>query len=222
MRVHIAAIIAERTGLADHALADKTDFAIIWLTEAASFGTIKRVSYAVGHQDLAATYEKVVTMDGNLSNRVIDVAIKLDHYENLPEQELRKLQSLVLKNPFTFSLIRDLVGDHLYLYGCDYPNYADARLRLEHQNNHTPIRAQPRQENLVLSPRPASPHDLRNSPTTEPGPRARGARPWGEHARGSGAGRALECGKRVAGRFSGDCGLSSWIPSLKVRKCKPL
>jgi len=121
LRVHIADIIAERTGLADQALADKTDSAIIWLTEAASFGTIKRVSYAVGHQDLAATYEKVVTMDGNLSNRVIDVAIKLDHYENLPEQELRKLQSLVLKNPFTFSLIRDLVADHLYLYGCDYP-----------------------------------------------------------------------------------------------------
>jgi hypothetical protein len=121
MRVHIADIIAERTGLADQALADKTDSAIIWLTGAASFGTIKRVSYAVGHQDLAATYDKVVTMDGNLSNRVIDVAIKLDHYENVPEQELRKLQSLVLKNPFTFALIRDLVADHLYLYGCDFP-----------------------------------------------------------------------------------------------------
>jgi hypothetical protein len=120
MRANIADIIAERTGLADQALADKTESAIIWLTGAASFGTIKRVSYAVGHQDLAATYEKVVTMNGNLSNRVIDVAIKLDHYENVPEQELRKLRSLVLKNPFTFSIIRNLVADHLYLYGCDY------------------------------------------------------------------------------------------------------
>jgi hypothetical protein len=121
MRGYIADIIAERTGLSDQALADKTESAIIWLAGAATFGTIKRVSYAVGHQDLAATYEKVVTMDGNLSNRVIDVAIKLDHYENIPERELRQLQSLVLKNPFTFALIRDLVADHLYLYGCDYP-----------------------------------------------------------------------------------------------------
>jgi hypothetical protein len=27
----------------------------------------------------------------------------------------------VTDNPFAFALIRDLVGDHLYLYGCDYP-----------------------------------------------------------------------------------------------------
>jgi predicted MPP superfamily phosphohydrolase len=91
MRVYIADLIAERTGIADQELANKTESAIIWLAGAAAFGTVKRVSYAVGHQDLAATYDRVLAMERSLSNRIIDVAIKLDHYDDIPEAELRKL-----------------------------------------------------------------------------------------------------------------------------------
>lgn len=121
MRQYIADIIAERTGLADEELAGKTELAIIWLTETATFGSIKRVSYAVGHQDLAATYEKVFQMTDDLPTRIIDVAIKLDHYDNVPERELKQLKSIVIRNPFACAIVRYLVADYLYLYGCDYP-----------------------------------------------------------------------------------------------------
>jgi len=121
MRQYISDIIAERTGLADQELAGKTELAIIWLTQTATFGSIKRVSYAVGHQDLAATYDKVFQIKDDLPTRVIDVAIKLDHYDNVPERELKQLKSLVVKNPFAWSIVRYLVADYLYLYGCDYP-----------------------------------------------------------------------------------------------------
>ena len=121
LRQYIADLIAERTGLGDQELATKTQSAIIWLTGIFTVGTIKRVSYAVGHRDLAATYEKVLAANGDLPTRVIDVAIKLDHYDDVPERELRQVRTLVLKNRFAYLVVRDLVAEHMYLYGCDYP-----------------------------------------------------------------------------------------------------
>jgi len=121
LRQYIGALIAERTGLSDHELADKTDKAIIWLTRAAAFGSIKRVSYAVGHQDLFPTYQKVLSAHDTLATRAIDVAIKLDHDRAIPESALKELRKRVVKNPFAFTVIRDLVADFLYLYKIDYP-----------------------------------------------------------------------------------------------------
>jgi hypothetical protein len=116
LRQYIGAMIAERTGLSDHQLADKTDKAIIWLTIAAAFGIVKRVSYAVGHQELIPTYEKVLVSNDTLATRVIDVVIKLDHDKEIPDRPLTELRKRVLKNQFTFTVLRDLVADFLYLY----------------------------------------------------------------------------------------------------------
>jgi hypothetical protein len=120
LRQYLGAMIAERTGLSDHQLADKTDKAIIWLTMAAAFGSIKRVSYAVGHQELIPTYEKVLSTHDTLATRVIDAVIKLDHDKAIPEASLKELRKRVIKNPFAYTVIRDLVADFLYFYKIDY------------------------------------------------------------------------------------------------------
>ena len=121
-RKYIANIIAERTGVSDKELANKTDRAIIWLTIAAAYGTVKRISYAVGHQDLTTTYEKVLTANGDLATWIIDAAVKLDHYDAVPEQELRRINQRVMKskNLFSYTVVRDLIGDFLYLYNTSY------------------------------------------------------------------------------------------------------
>lgn len=67
MRQYIGQLIADRTGLSDKPLADQTDRAIIWLTIVAAYGTVKRVSYAVGHQDLVTTYQRLLDSDSALS-----------------------------------------------------------------------------------------------------------------------------------------------------------
>jgi hypothetical protein len=87
----------------------------------AAFGSIKRVSYAVGHQDLIPTYEKVLSAHDTLATRVIDVVIKLDHDSAIPEAALKELRKRVLKNPFAYTVIRDLIADFLYLYKINYP-----------------------------------------------------------------------------------------------------
>jgi hypothetical protein len=121
LRQYIGAMIAERTGLSDVQLADKTDKAIIWLTIAAAFGSVKRISYAVGHQDLFPTFEKVLLKNDNLATRVIDTVIKLDHDISVPEDALKGLSKRVAKNPFVYTVIRDLVADFLYFYKIEFP-----------------------------------------------------------------------------------------------------
>jgi len=113
-------MIAERTGLSDAQLADKTDKAIIWLTLAAALGSVKRVSYAVGHQELSPTYAKVLQIHDTLGTRVIDLAIKLD-LDSIPDTTLTQLSNRVRKNPFTYTIIRELVADLLYLHRINFP-----------------------------------------------------------------------------------------------------
>lgn len=119
VRQHIGSMIAERTGLSDAELANRTDKAIVWLATAAAFGTIKRISYAVGHQDLMPTYDRMLEEDGALATRVIDVAIRLDYSDVVPQLALKRLRSDVSSNIFSFVVCRDLVADFMYLYRVD-------------------------------------------------------------------------------------------------------
>lgn len=122
IRQYLGGLIAERTGITDtDELATKTDDAIVWLGIAWSFGTVKRITYAVGHGDLTKTYKKILEESNNLSNQVIDVAIKLEHFPRIPERELGGLESRVKDNYFAYSLVRDLVADHLYLNEIEFP-----------------------------------------------------------------------------------------------------
>jgi hypothetical protein len=122
MRQYLGSLIAERSGITDtKVLAARTDDAIVWLGTAIGFGAIKRVSYAVGHSDLTTTYQKVLQANGNLSTRMIDAAIKLDHFNRVPEKELDGLESRIRKNHFAYTVMRDMVADHLYLYSHDFP-----------------------------------------------------------------------------------------------------
>jgi predicted MPP superfamily phosphohydrolase len=122
MRQYLGSLIAERSGITDkQELASKTNDAIVWLGTAAAFGSVKRISYAVGHSDLTNTYGRVLEQNGELSTQVIDAAIKLDHFERVPDKELNKLEGRVQKNNFAHTVVRDLVADYLYLYSVDFP-----------------------------------------------------------------------------------------------------
>jgi UDP-2,3-diacylglucosamine pyrophosphatase LpxH len=121
MRQYLGSLIAERTEITDkQELATKTDRAIVWLGQAAAFGAVKRISYAVGHGDLSNTYGRLLTRTPNTATRVIDATIKLDHFDRIPETELKKLSTDLEKNYFTYSVVRDLVADYLYLYSVDF------------------------------------------------------------------------------------------------------
>jgi predicted MPP superfamily phosphohydrolase len=121
LRQYIGHLIAERTGITDpKKLASRTDDVIVWMGTAAAHGMVKRVSFAVGHSDLVKTYRRVLERDKRLSVNVIDTAIRLDHFNNPPQEQLSELSRKVRKNNFAFTVIRELVGDYLYFYDQDF------------------------------------------------------------------------------------------------------
>ena len=122
LRKYIGSLIAERTGLIDpEKLASKTEDVIVWMGTASTTSMIKRVSYAVGHSDLTRTYRRLLEKDKGLSVKVIDTAIRLDHFAAVPEKELTELSGKVRKNNFTYAVIRELVADYLYFFEHEFP-----------------------------------------------------------------------------------------------------
>jgi hypothetical protein len=121
LRQYIGSLIAERTGITDSKkLASRTDEVIVWMGTASATGIVKRVSFAVGHSDLTKTYSRVLDKDERLSLQVIDAAIRLDHFSHPPKEKLSELSQRVRKNNFAYTVIRQLVGDYLYLVDNDF------------------------------------------------------------------------------------------------------
>ena len=48
---------------------------------------------------------------------MIDASIKLDHFTIIPFEKLEKIEKQTIDNAFAFRVTRDIVADHLYLYG---------------------------------------------------------------------------------------------------------
>lgn len=82
---------------------------------------MKRISYAVGLEELEETYKSVLEQDGtHLPVKIIDYSIKLDHFSHFPKPELEGIIELARKNAFALRLVRDLTADYLYLFPTDY------------------------------------------------------------------------------------------------------
>lgn len=122
LRQYIGSLITERTRITDKKkLALRTEEVIVWMGTACATGMVRRVSYAAGHVDLTRTYRRVLDTDKRLSVQIIDAAIRLEHFENVPEKELSELSRRSRKNNFAFTVIRELVAEYLYFYERDFP-----------------------------------------------------------------------------------------------------
>jgi hypothetical protein len=101
------------------AVADK---AVIAFTEIIVFGSIKKISVSVGVEELRDTYEAVRAKAGedHVPTRMIDLAIKLDHFARIPERDVEDLKKRLQGNPAAYTTLRVLVGEFLYLFPVDH------------------------------------------------------------------------------------------------------
>ncbi len=122
LRVYIARLIQEKRAVQDPGeLADEADNVVISLTRNVAFGMMKRISHAVGLEELEETYRSVVDRGGSrFPVMVIDYAIKLDHFAQFPKSELERIIVDARKNAFALRLLRDLTADYLYLFPADF------------------------------------------------------------------------------------------------------
>lgn len=101
-------------------LAKLTDELLYSLIFGCSYGLIKRVSQAVGSDQLEETYSKIKDPRSPISIALIDLSIKLDHFRLFPATEVDAIAGMATKNTFATSLLRCLVRDHFYLYPVNY------------------------------------------------------------------------------------------------------
>lgn len=85
------------------------------LVEGACFGTIKRISHAVGHAGLEETYREVRKDVGTNAVKLIDMSVKLDNLL-FPEEQLKELKKEFRNNVFCDRLLRHLVVHYLYIF----------------------------------------------------------------------------------------------------------
>lgn len=106
----------------DDEIRDVAQATVKRFAEFAIFGAIKRLSFAVGVVDLKETYEQVRQSLGeeNLPARLIDLSIKLDHFGQIPESDVRDLEQRLRSNITAYMILKLLVADHLHLFPCDY------------------------------------------------------------------------------------------------------
>jgi hypothetical protein len=102
-------------------LKDRAELIIAELLRGVTYGLLKRISHAVGLRELEATYDEVATLRGNsISTQMIQLSIRLDHFERFPKREIDTLSELLHKNTFGYQTLRDLVLNHFYLFPRDF------------------------------------------------------------------------------------------------------
>ncbi|MEK4444125.1 MULTISPECIES: metallophosphoesterase family protein [unclassified Niallia] len=83
-------------------------------------GTIMKVSLSVGSKELDETLRKVEDVLDINSARLINAAIKLEHYDQFPYDDIKNLYKLLNDNKIGQDLLRDFVKRHLYMFKTDF------------------------------------------------------------------------------------------------------
>lgn len=84
-----------------------------------SHGMIKRISSAIGSEDLIKTFNRIENQVDFNSVKLINVSIKLDFYKALPVNDLKKLKYKFENNRLAITVLKQLVIDHLYMFPTD-------------------------------------------------------------------------------------------------------
>ncbi len=82
----------------------------------ASWGTIKKITGAVGYEKLDSIYEAILDKNDLNSIKLINLSIKLDHYDRFPTKEIEKGKKDFEKNNLSYMLLKSLVINYLYMF----------------------------------------------------------------------------------------------------------
>jgi len=93
------------------------------LVEGIALSFIKKISGSVGTEALRQTYEELVAKHDHLEVKLIDLSVKLDHFQRFPANEFDQLIEDAGKqnNVFTTLMLRHFAFDHFYRYTVDRP-----------------------------------------------------------------------------------------------------
>lgn len=105
--------------LTETGLAQRTDQLMLLLHHNFAYGVIKKISLSVGHEDLKDSFSDVFGTKDLLSYKMVETAIRLDHYNSPVADRLVKFGRDISRNKFAHHILKRLVAD--------YVNYFEVR-----------------------------------------------------------------------------------------------
>jgi hypothetical protein len=93
---------------------------IFQISAAVSFAFISRISRFVGTKNLAPVFQEILRMNDITSVKLVDKAIKLDHFRGFPIGDLSKLNREISDNLLASTVLRAIVVNHLYMFDVDF------------------------------------------------------------------------------------------------------
>ena len=85
-----------------------------------AFSIIKRISHAIGSDQLEQTYAELEKQLDAPSVRMVNFATKMEHFPEFPEREAFSLAKDLKDNYFAVSILKHLVVSHFYLFSVDH------------------------------------------------------------------------------------------------------
>jgi hypothetical protein len=99
----------------------EAEFIIAELLRQCTFGILKRLSHAIGLSELEETYEEVASLRNNgLPGRMIQLSIRLDHFDQFPKNTIEALAKDLRGNAFSYQTLKDLVLNYFYLFPAEH------------------------------------------------------------------------------------------------------
>ena len=81
---------------------------------------IRKVSSALGSEQLKPTLEKLIPKEASLAYKMVKVAPALDGPNPIPRGEIETMSNQFRNNPLGFQILRDLAAQRVYRYPTDY------------------------------------------------------------------------------------------------------
>ena len=88
----------------------------LMLSYRACYSVINKIATSIGHEKLTALYEEIESRpESTEAQRLVCVAVLLEHKKKIPKEAILKLASEENSNPVVYRLLRELVIKHSYL-----------------------------------------------------------------------------------------------------------
>ena len=81
---------------------------------------VKKISISVGSENLEPTFREVLKKNDFPAVRLIDMAIRLDHYKAFPFSDIEELKKEISENYLPYILLKHLVINYIYMFPTDY------------------------------------------------------------------------------------------------------
>jgi hypothetical protein len=96
---------------------------LFFVSQMIAYSAIKRISYSLGSTMLDETYREVLGRDSSPAFKLIDTAIRLDHFWDFPVTIIEEQAVVYRSNPFALSLLQNLVAERFFLF----PEHAEVK-----------------------------------------------------------------------------------------------